>query len=315
MELRFDDRVVVITGAGSNPGLGRAYALFLAERGARLVVNDVGLGGDGSGEHPSDAAAVAAEIVAAGGEAVADGHSVADPDGARAVVQAAVDTWGRLDVLINNAGVCIPTRFDEVDDADIRRMVDVHVLGSIWMCRAAWPVMSTAGYGRIVNTTSGAVFGEPWLTVYGTAKAGIFGLTRGLALEGAPLGIRVNAVSPSAATAAAVNTFEFPEEWRAGFAASLPPEAVAAPVGYLAHEACDVSGTMVDVAAGHVKAAVFGHTAGHHFDEPSIEGMVEHVDAVFATTDPVLISDPHDPAAGVRDGGGALQPKPYRPSR
>ncbi|HEY6533403.1 MAG TPA: SDR family NAD(P)-dependent oxidoreductase [Acidimicrobiales bacterium] len=313
MDLRFDGRVAIVTGAGSNPGLGRAYARLLAARGAKVVVNDLGVGGDGRGDHPSDARSVTAEIVADGGEAIADEHSVADEAGARAIVQTAVDAWGRVDVVINNAGVCIPTRFDEVTPADIRTMIDVHVMGSIWMCRSVWPLMREAGYGRIVNTTSGAVFGEPWLTVYGTAKAGIFGLTRGLALEGAPLGIGVNAVSPSAATSAAVNTFEMPEEWLEGFSESLPPDAVAAPVCFLAHESCELSGTMIDVASGHVKAAVFGHTSGFHAEDPTIEGVAANADAIFDITDLELLHAPTDPTAGVRDTGGLMVPKPYQP--
>jgi NAD(P)-dependent dehydrogenase (short-subunit alcohol dehydrogenase family) len=313
MELRFDGQVVIVTGAGSNPGLGRSYARLLAARGARVLVNDLGVGGGGHGEHPSDAGAVAAEIVSDGGEAIADGHSVAEEAGARAVVQTAVDAWGRVDAVINNAGVCIPTAFDEVTAADIRKMIDTHVMGSIWMCRAAWPLMRDVGYGRIVNTTSGAVFGEPWLTIYGTAKAGIFGLTRGLALEGAPLGIRVNAVSPSAATTSAFTTFEMPEELLVGLADHLPPDAVAAPVCYLAHKSCEVSGTMLDVASGRVKAAVFGQTIGFHTDAPSIEAVARGIDEIFDPTGVELLHAPTDPTAGVRDTGGLMRPRPYRP--
>ncbi len=202
-ELRFDGRVAIVTGAGSNPGLGRAYSLLLARRGARVLVNDLGVGCDGRGTIRSDAQAVADEIIAAGGEAAADQNSVADEAGARAIVHAALERRGRVDIIVNNAGVCHVSSFEEITPADVRGTIDTHLMGTLWMCRAAWPVMREAGYGRIVNTTSGAMFGEDHLSVYGAAKAGIFGLTRGLALEGVPLGIQVNAIGPGAATRAA----------------------------------------------------------------------------------------------------------------
>ena len=175
-----------MTGAGGQPpSLGRSrHANLLAGRGAKVVVNDLGVGPDGRGILRSNAEQVVDEIRAAGGEAVADAHSVADEAGAREIVQTALDTWGRLDILVNNAGIAHIAHFDEISSADIRKVIDVHLMGTLWMCRAAWPFMRDAGYGRIVNTTSGGVFGQE--SIYGTAKAGIFGLTRGLAIEGAP---------------------------------------------------------------------------------------------------------------------------------
>lgn len=185
--LRFDGQVAIVTGAGGQaPSLGRSHAKLLAERGAKVVVNDLGVGPDGRGTAQANAEQVVDEIRAAGGGAVTDQHSVAEEDGARAIVQTALDTWGRLDILVNNAGVAHIVHFDEISSADIRKVIDVHLMGTLWMCRAAWPVMRDAGYGRIVNTTSGAMFGQENLSIYGTAKAGIFGLSRGLAIEGAP---------------------------------------------------------------------------------------------------------------------------------
>lgn len=202
-ELRFDGRVAIVTGAGGQePSLGRSHAKLLAQRGAKVVVNDLGVGPDGRNILRANAEQVADEICTAGGEAVADLHSVADEDGARRVVQTALDVWGRVDILVNNAGVCFMAHFDEISDADIRNVIDVHLMGTVWMCRAAWPHMRDAGYGRIVNTTSGAMFGLENLSIYGAAKGGIFGLTRGLAVEGAPLGIKVNALGPAANTTA-----------------------------------------------------------------------------------------------------------------
>jgi len=313
-ELRYDGQVAIVTGAGGNPGLGRTYARLLAARGARVVVNDLGVGPDGRGVVPTDAQAVVDEIVADGGEAIADGHSVADEAGARAIVQAALDAWGRVDVLVNNAGVCHVSTFDEISIADVRSTIDVHLLGSLWMCRAAWPTMSAARYGRIVNTTSGAMFGEAMLTVYGAAKAGIFGLTRGLALEGAPRGIRVNAIGPGAATAAAVHSYDFAPEALEGFSSHFPPEAVAPAVGFLAHESCEVSGALLQVASGDVSATLFGHTGGYRNPDLTVEDIAGNLDAIFDGADLAIVNDPTNPASADRDSGGMLQPRPYRPA-
>lgn len=312
--LRFDDRVAIVTGAGSNPGLGRAYALLLAQRGASVVVNDLGMGPDGRGTVPTSAQAVADEIVAAGGQALADGHSVAEEAGARAIVQTALDAWGRVDVVVNNAGVCHVSSFDEITPADARSTIDVHLMGSLWMCRAAWPAMREAGYGRIVNTTSGAMFGEPHLSVYGAAKAGIFGLTRGLALEGEPLGIKVNAVGPGAATRAAVHSYEFSDEGARIFARHFPPEAVAPVVCFLAHETCEVSGSLIQAASGNVAATFFGNTTGYHNPQLGIEDVAGNLATIFDATQLALLTDPTDPGAANRDTGGLMVPKPYQPT-
>jgi NAD(P)-dependent dehydrogenase (short-subunit alcohol dehydrogenase family) len=302
-ELRFDGRVAIVTGAGSNPGLGRAYALLLAARGAKVVVNDLGIGADGRSVVPNDVHAVVAEIGERGGEAVADGHSVADEAGARAIVDAALDAWGRVDIVINNAGVCHMGSFDELTSADVRQMIDVHLMGTIWMCRAAWGPMRRSGYGRIVNITSGAMFGEPDLAVYGSAKSGIFGLTRGLALEGAALGIRVNAVGPAAATLAAIQATMCGPEDQDRFTRQFPPEAVAPVVCFLAHESCDVSGTLLQAASGDVVATVFGNTAGYHDAQLTIEGVSEHLPTIFDGADLHVVNDPTNPAAAARVAG------------
>jgi NAD(P)-dependent dehydrogenase (short-subunit alcohol dehydrogenase family) len=302
-ELRFDGRVAIVTGAGSNPGLGRAYALLLAARGAKVVVNDLGVGADGRSVVPNDVHAVVAEIAERGGEAVADGHSVADEAGARAIVDTALDAWGRVDVVINNAGVCHMGSFDELTSADVRQMIDVHLMGTIWMCRAAWAPMRRSGYGRIVNITSGAMFGEPDLAVYGSAKSGIFGLTRGLALEGAALGIRVNAVGPAAATLAAIHATMCGPEEQDRFTRQFPPEAVAPVVCFLAHESCDVSGTLLQAASGDVVATVFGNTVGYHDAQLTIEGVSEQLPTIFDGAGLHVVNDPTNPAAAARVAG------------
>ena len=311
--LRFDTRVAIVTGAGSNPGLGRAYAMLLASRGAKVVVNDVGVD-PGGRRVANDAPAVVTEIIDAGGEAIADGHSVADADSARAVVQTALDAWGRIDILVNNAGISLSTTFEEITDEDVELSIDVNLMGTMWMCRAAWPLMRRAGYGRIVNTTSGAMFGERRLTVYGAAKAGNFGLTRGLALEGMADGIRVNAVGPGAATAAAFHHYEYRPETAEHFTRSFPPEAVAAVVGYLAHESCAVSGALLQAASGNVQSTSFGHSAGYQHPELSVEEVAGNLDTIFDASTLEIVSDPTNPAAAERDTEGMLRPKPYRPS-
>lgn len=249
-ELRFDGRVAIVTGAGGQePSLGRSHAKLLAQRGAKVVVNDLGVGPDGRNILRANAEQVADEICAAGGEAVADLHSVADEDGARRVVQTAMDVWGRVDILVNNAGVCFMAHFDEISDADIRNVIDVHLMGTVWMCRAAWPHMRDAGYGRIVNTTSGAMFGLENLSIYGAAKGGIFGLTRGLAVEGAPLGIKVNALGPAANTTA-VRHFNNPSAFTRLMEDHFPTGLVSPAVAFLVHESCPVSGANLEAGGG-----------------------------------------------------------------
>src|SRR3954471_8870622 len=259
-EFRFDGRVAVVTGAGSNPGLGRSYAMLLASRGAKVVVNDLGVGPDGRGQIGRGAEAVVEEIRAAGGEAVADGHSVAERDGARAIVGTALETWGRIDIVINNAGIAPFAAFDQITDQDIERVVAVHLMGHIWMCRAAWPHMADQNYGRLVNVSSGvALMGMPMQPIYSAAKLGVVGLTRSLAAEGAKHGIVVNAIAPFADTVAlqTMLTQEFSEQNQAS---GLTPEVVAPVATFLAHERCTVSGKVIDAAGGAISEAYISQT-------------------------------------------------------
>jgi NAD(P)-dependent dehydrogenase (short-subunit alcohol dehydrogenase family) len=207
-EMRFDGRTAIVTGAGGNPSMGRCHALLLAERGANLVVNDIGDPGVPHYGSPSSAEAVAAEIVARGGKAVASTHSVSTEDGARAIVQTALDAFGGIDILVNNAAISIASPIHEMSSEHVRKHLDVNLVGQVWMVRAVWPHMSTAGYGRIVNIGSGAFAGMRPMSVYGTTKGGVFSLTRGIALEGADFGIRANAVNPGAFTRMLVSQHE-----------------------------------------------------------------------------------------------------------
>jgi NAD(P)-dependent dehydrogenase (short-subunit alcohol dehydrogenase family) len=261
--LRFDGRTAIVTGAGGDPSLGRAHALLLAARGANVVVNDIGRDPETPGYSGSaSAAAVAEEIRALGGNAVADVHSVATEDGASAIVQTALDAFGRVDILINNAGISIAAPFDEMSSKDFRRHIDINLMGPIWTCRAAWPHMRSKGYGRIVNITSGALAGCTWLVAYGTSKGGLLSLTRSIAAEGASLGIKVNAVNPGAFTrmVAAQQAPTSPMYRHAK--ENLPAELVSPVVAFLAHEECPVTGECIEAVGGEVRRIYLAGTRG-----------------------------------------------------
>ena len=198
-KIDFTGRVAIVTGAGG--GLGRLHALALAERGAKVVVNDLGGAVDGSGGSASAAQKVVDEIRAAGGEAIANGASVTDWGAVQAMVQQAIDTWGRIDVLVNNAGILRDKSFAKMDLADFRLVLDVHLMGAVHLCKAAWPHMVAQKYGRIVMTTSSTgLYGNFGQANYGAAKLALVGLMQTLAIEGAKHDIRVNCLAPTAAT-------------------------------------------------------------------------------------------------------------------
>jgi NAD(P)-dependent dehydrogenase (short-subunit alcohol dehydrogenase family) len=306
-ELRFDGRVAIVTGAGANPGLGRAYALLLAERGANVVVNDVGGGPDGRGIQPVRAERVVAEIVERGGVAVADDNSVAARESAEAVVQTALDAWGRVDVLVNNAGINIPALFSEIDDRDVQRTLEVHLMGTIWMCRAVWPHMCSRGYGRIVNISSGVALGLRHLALYGAAKAGVLGLTRGLAIEGAEHGIGVNSLSPGAGTASAVYISDVTNQEYMEHFLRMTPEQVAPTLAFLSHEECTLTGRHLNSAGGRVSELYFAETAG-------VRGMLTP-EAVQDAMTPITDRGTGGPVveAIAADAVNEWRPKPYSP--
>ena len=277
-ELRFDERVAVVTGAGG--GLGREYAKLLAARGAKVLVNDFGGASDGTGGTVNPAQELAAEIERAGGAAAASSETVDTPAGGRAIVEQAVDLWGRIDVVVNNAGIAGGGPFHEIPPEAVSKMIGVHVEGAYNVGRAAWPVMLAQGYGRIVNTSSGSVFGTPGTIHYVTAKAGIIGFTRALAAEGAPAGIRVNAIMPVAYTRL---TAQVPaEDFKAWLKEHYGPERVAPFVVWLAHEEVPCSGELFTVGGGRAARVFLGVAPGHTAAEPTPEAYRDHMDEVLS---------------------------------
>jgi NAD(P)-dependent dehydrogenase (short-subunit alcohol dehydrogenase family) len=253
-ELRFDDRVVIITGAGG--GLGREHALLFGSRGAAVVVNDLGAEVDGSGGTVSRAESVAQEVVEAGGHALADGHSVDSPEGAESLVKATLDEFGRIDVIVNNAGILRDRAFHNLSGEDFDAVMNVHVGGSFNVTRAAWPHLREQQYGRVIFTSSAAgIFGNFGQANYAAAKAALLGLTKTLALEGAKHKIQVNAIAPIART-------RMTEGLLGKLADALDPAQVSPLVAWLAHEACEESGAVLSVGGGRVARCVVALTAG-----------------------------------------------------
>ncbi len=254
MELDFKGRVAIVTGAGG--GLGRAHALALAARGARVLVNDLGGGVHGEGGSVSAAQKVVDEIRAAGGEALANGASVTDFAVVQAMVQQVVDAWGRVDVLVNNAGILRDKSFAKMDMADFRTVVDVHLMGAAHCCKAVWPHMVAQEYGRIVMTTSSTgLYGNFGQSNYGAAKLALVGLMQTLAIEGAKHHIHVNALAPTAATRMTEGLMP------AEVLAMLKPEAVVPAMLVLAHESAPTRTTLC-AGAGSFEAAHVTMTQG-----------------------------------------------------
>jgi NAD(P)-dependent dehydrogenase (short-subunit alcohol dehydrogenase family) len=279
-QLRFDDRVAVITGAGR--GLGRAYALLLASRGAKVVVNDIGASLTGNGVDPGPAQAVVDEIRAAGGEAVACIETVATPDGGSSIIQAALDQYGRIDILIHNAGNIRRASLKEMTCDDFDAVVDVHLRGAFHVVRPAFPLMCAARYGRIVLTSSiGGLYGNHGVANYAAAKAGIIGLSNVVALEGAAEGVQCNVIVPAAESrmAEGIDTSAYPP-WG--------PDLVAPVVGWLVHESCSLTGEMLIAIAGRVAKAVVAEAPGVYRPSWSVEHVGEEIDAVRDMTAPIV---------------------------
>ena len=280
-ELRFDGRVAVVTGAGR--GLGRAYALLLGARGAKVVVNDVGAAVSGDGFDAGPAEAVAREIKAAGGEAVACTESVATPEGGRAIVQTGLDAFGRIDILVHNAGNNRYSPLAEMTYEDFDAVLDVHLRGAFHVVRPAFPLMTAAGYGRVVLTSSiGGLYGNHRVANYAAAKAGMIGLSHVVALEGAEAGVKSNVIVPAALTRLAdgLDTSAYPP---------MGPELTAPAVGWLAHESCSISGELLVSIAGRMARAYLAETPGVHRPSWTVEQVAEQIDAIRDTSEPWLL--------------------------
>ncbi|MEJ5977663.1 SDR family NAD(P)-dependent oxidoreductase [Novosphingobium sp. PS1R-30] len=281
-ELRFDDRVAVITGGGR--GLGRAYALLLAARGAKIVVNDPGvsMSGDTTDEGPADA--LVAEIKAAGGQAVASLDSVATPEGAKAIVQTALDAFGRLDILIHSAGNVRRGSLTELSYEDFESVLAVHLKGAFNMVREAMPVMTAQSYGRIVLTGSiNGLYGKANNATYAMCKAGFMGLSNTAAIEGKDAGIKSNVIIPAAVTrmSAGIDTSKFPP---------MEPEMVAPAVAWLSHEDCSVSGEMLVAMGGRVARAFVAESEGVFRKDWTIEDVASDIDAIRAAETPLVFA-------------------------
>jgi len=271
-ELGFDGKVALITGAGG--GLGRQHALLLASRGALVVVNDLGGAVDGSGSDVGAAQRVVNEIKALGGDAVADTNSVVTPEGGAAIVKTAIDSFGHIDIVINNAGILRDKSFHNMEPSLMNPVFDVHLKGAFHVTQPAFVHMRKQGFGRIVSTSSAAgLFGNFGQTNYGAAKMGLVGFTRVLAIEGAKYNIKANAIAPLALT-------RMTENLLGELGKKLGPEFIAPVVAYLAHEDCPVSGEVFSVGGGRVASIFIGETQGYFNATLSMEDVRDHFDAI-----------------------------------
>jgi len=271
-DIGFDGRVAIITGAGG--GLGRQHALLLASRGAQIVINDLGgsVSGEGGSEGPAQTAAK--EINDLGGVAVADTNSVATPEGGEAIVATALEAFGRVDIVINNAGILRDKSFHNMTPELLNPVLDVHLRGAFNVTRPAWIKMREQNYGRVLNTSSNAgILGNFGQSNYGAAKMGLVGLTRVLAAEGAKYNIKANAIAPVART-------RMTEELLGPLADKLDPSLVSPIAAWLVHEDCPVSGEIYSAAGGRIARFFVGMTQGYYNPELTLEDVRDNFDRI-----------------------------------
>jgi NAD(P)-dependent dehydrogenase (short-subunit alcohol dehydrogenase family) len=287
--ITFDGRVAVITGAGG--GLGRTYAVELARRGARVVVNDLGGAVDGSGGSSSAADVVVNEITDAGGEAVASYDSVSTPEGGAAIIQTAVNAFGGVDILVNNAGILRDKSFANMEAAEIESVLAVHLKGAFYVTQPAFRVMKEAGYGRLVFTSSNAgLFGNFGQANYGAAKAGLVGLSNVLAIEGMKYNINSNAIAPVART-------RMTEDLLGPFAEMVDPAQVTPMVIYLCSEANEYTHEIFTAGGGRYGRIFIGTNNGWFAGQgavPSVEDLAEHLDEIRDVTEHIIPSNIND---------------------
>ena len=294
MEIRFDDQVVVVTGAAGN--LGRSYALEVARRGGAVVANDLGSDARGYGRSTDALDRVVSEIRAAGGRAVASYHSVADPAGGEAIFRTAIDSFGKVDALINNAGNMRVADFEDIEPADLESLLSVHVLGAFHVTRPIYRHMKERGYGRILFTGSGAMFGNPTQAVYGSAKGAVAGLMNALAVEGAPFGVLCNAILPAAETrmSGVMKPESFIEIAKSSqkFRNELKPENCAALAVYLVSEQCRSTHAMYSAVGNRFARVFIGVNEGWLAERKTVatvEEIAGHFDRIY---DPGPVSIP-----------------------
>lgn len=290
-EQRFDGRVVIVTGAGG--GIGRSHALLLASRGASVIVNDIGIDMAGEGRSGNPAHAVVAEIEASGGSAIANMDDISDENGANRLIDAAIKGYGRVDVVVHNAGICTFIPFAEMTYQDYRRVISVHQDGAFLLAKAAWPHMLRQNYGRFVFISSLANMAK--IAHYAAAKSSLIGFVRSLAAEGADNNIRSNALSVLAYTRMMSGYFhrdsghadiglfgqaEMEKWWQD----NLRPEQVSQVVGWLAHESCDISGETLLTGGGHVARQFTGVTAGYSDAGLTPELVKAHREEILSVT-------------------------------
>lgn len=294
-DIRFDGRVAIVTGAGG--GLGREYALLLASRGAKVVVNDIGASDEilGTGRSDSPANSVVAEINGLGGEAVPDTHTVATGDGGRAIVGTALDAWGRVDIVINNAGIVGPIKtFAELTDEDVDTVLGVQLLGPFNVLRPAWKAMVEQGYGRILNIASGSMFGQGEACTYPTAKAGMIGMTTNLGLVGPAYGIKVNTLLPVGFTRMVEN---MPEPARSWLRDTFPAAAVAPVAAFLVSEDVPCSGVSFSAGGGRFARVFLGEAQGVTSAQLTIEEVRDTFDTAMETDGAETITNVGDELA------------------
>jgi NAD(P)-dependent dehydrogenase (short-subunit alcohol dehydrogenase family) len=279
-ELRFDGRVAVITGAGR--GLGRAYAQQLAARGAKVIVNDPGGSLKGEGVDASTSEAVVKEIKAAGGEATANADSVATPEGGKAIIQSAMDHYGRIDIVVHNAGIMRRGSLQELSYEDFETVLDVHLRGAFHVVRPAFPLMCKAKYGRMVLASSiNGIYGNANVVNYSAAKGGIVALSHVAAIEGAAYNIKSNCILPGAVTrmAEGLDTSAHP---------LMTPEMVAPVVGWLSHESCSITGELISAVAGRVSRAYVAESRGAFRPSWTMEAVAEEIGTIRDTSHSVI---------------------------
>ena len=271
-QVGFDGKVAIITGAGG--GLGRQHALLLASRGALVVINDLGGSVDGTGSDKGAAEHVVDEIKALGGEAVADTNSVATPEGGAAIVQSAIDAFGKIDIVINNAGILRDKAFHNMTPDLVDPVLAVHLKGAFNVTQAAWPYLREQKFGRVISTSSAAgIFGNFGQANYGAAKMGLVGFTRVLAVEGAKYNITANAIAPLALT-------RMTETLMGSVGDKLDPALISPLVTYLVSPECDVTGRVFSVGGGRIAEVFIAETPGYHNPTLSPEDVRDNWEAI-----------------------------------